>query len=122
MMMLRVVFLVAALLIGSALAVEPITLGTISTIIGFIVSALSLAITAIKFAISYALFILILVGIGIQFIPILREIDIVGILQKWVDESRTCQPLGPGSGNLQVLGNLVQQVRPGGINTANGEQ
>lgn len=100
-------------LVTPALAVEPIsiTIGVITTALGAIVSFFSLAITIIRYGFSWALFVLIFFGILAQFLAFLIELNITGILQNWFDESQTCEPIGPGSDRLGVLGNLGQQAK-----------
>lgn len=96
----------AAALVSPALAVEPvsgITVGTITTVVGFIVSAISIILDAIRYAITYSIFFLILIVIGVQFIGALQRLDIVAILERLIGNAVNCAPAGPRRGDPDTL-------------------
>ena len=103
---------VFAALLAQAHAVEPFTIGTVTTILGMVWSILSFVIQAIKYFLHWALFVLILVGILINFIvPIAKNFNLVAILEKWVGDTVNCDPVGPGADRTSILGNLGTNFR-----------
>ena len=110
---MRIGIIVLLVLTGAVgvLAVEPISVGTVlsvaSTVIGTIGSLLSFLITALRFIAAWTLLIIILFVVGIQFIPILQKLDLVAILEGLLAEAALCSPAGPKEDNPEKRGNLA---------------
>lgn len=85
------------MLVPVVAAVEPvsISLGTIVTVLSTVMSVVSGLITVIKFVVYYTIFFAIVILIGIQFIPVVRSIDLVGLAQRLLGDSYRCKPAGP---------------------------
>jgi len=95
-----------------------ITVGTLSTIISIIGSVLSAVITALRYLFCWGLFILILFEALYQFIPILKKINIIGILESFLADSALCDPASPTFGFLSPRGNSA--YRNQGADTGGG--
>lgn len=109
MRLISLLLLVVALWAVGAFAVEPISIsvGTVTTVIGVIGSVVSFLITALKFVVTWGLFILIVFVIGVQFIPFLQALDLVSILERFLAEAALCNPAGPESDQTDTRGNLA---------------
>lgn len=73
-------------------AVEPISLGTISSVVGFISSLLSLIMDAIKYFIAYAIFVFIFVVIFFNIVAVLNSFDFLEWLGDRLARSQGCLP------------------------------
>lgn len=107
-----VLWLIVAALIGQAAAIEPITtisVGTIVSIIGTIMSILSIILDIIRYTITYTIFFGIIILIGIQFIPIVRNLDLVGFAIKLLGDSLKCAPAGPKATPIDTIPRQYQQ-------------
>lgn len=94
------------LLVPAVAAVEPITtisVGTIITILTTVMSVLSGLITVAKFVLYYTIFFAIIILIGIQFIPIVRSIDLVGFAQRLLGDAYRCKPAGPKATPIETI-------------------
>lgn len=107
-----VLWLLVGAMIGHAAAVEPITtisVGTVVTIITTVMSILSILLDVIRYTITYTIFFGIIILIGIQFIPIVRNLDLVGFATKLLGDSLKCAPAGPKSTPIDTIPRQYQQ-------------
>ncbi len=73
-------------------AVEPISLGTISSVIGLISSILSVVMDAIKYFISYAIFIFIVVVLFFNIVELLNNFKFLDWLADRLARAQGCRP------------------------------
>ena len=108
-----ILWLLAASLIGQVAAIEPVTtisVGTVVSIIGTIMSILSILLDTIRYTITYTIFFAIIILIGIQFIPIVRNLDLVGFASRLLGDSLKCAPAGPKGGSIATIPRQYQQT------------
>jgi hypothetical protein len=100
------VAIAAAVLVGGVAAIEPITTISVSTvvsIIGTIMTILSLLLDVIRYTITYTIFFGIVILIGIQFLPIVRNLDLVGFGERLLGDSLRCPNAGPDSSSPNTI-------------------
>lgn len=73
-------------------AVEPVSLGTISSVVGFVSSLLSLIMDAVKYFIAYAIFVFIVVVIFFNVVAILNSFDFLAWLADRLARAEGCMP------------------------------
>jgi hypothetical protein len=74
-------------------------------VIGMVFSAISLLITVIKFVVCYSIFFGILFLLSLQFLPFFHRYDVIGWLERLVDNSLYCegiQPLGENTALREI--------------------
>jgi hypothetical protein len=93
-------------LAGGVAAAEPVTtisVGTIVSVLSTLMSIVSILIDIVKYTITYTLFFAIIVLIFIQFIPIVRKLDLIGFAQRLVGDSLRCSPAGPSKTQVDTI-------------------
>lgn len=107
-----ILWLIVASMIGHVAAIEPITsisAGTVVTVIGTVMSLVSIVLDIIRYTITYTLFFGIIILIGIQFIPVVRNLDLVGFAIRLLGDSLKCAPAGPKSSPVDTIPRQYQQ-------------
>jgi hypothetical protein len=100
------VALLLAALVPTVAAIEPITtisVGTIVSILGTVMSVLSILLDVVRYTITYTIFFAIIILIFIQFIPIVRSIDLVGLAQRILGDAYQCKPAGPKATPIDTI-------------------
>lgn len=93
------------------LAVEPISLGTVTTIISIIGSIASFLFTAIRFITTWSLLIVFLFLVLGQLIPFFNRLNLVRLLESALAEAALCNPAGPDSDKTDTRGNVGYRNR-----------